>query len=76
MDTIPRAATLYSAGSAGIRTMKQSFASAAGLPRRRAHSQDGVEARGEVGSPPPRIVVGSPVAKARRGPELLCFRSF
>ena len=31
MDTIPRAATLYSAGSAGIRTMKQSFASAAGL---------------------------------------------
>jgi hypothetical protein len=31
MDTIARAATLYSVGSAGIRTMKSSFASATGL---------------------------------------------
>ena len=58
-----------------IQTMKQSFASAQ-APRRRTHSQAGIEAMASLGSPPPRIVIGSPVAAARLGPELSYFRSF
>jgi hypothetical protein len=76
MDTIPRAATLYSVGSAGDPDHEAVIRFGNRAPRRRAHSQDGVEARGEI-----RVTATSdrhrqPVAKARPGPELLCFRSF
>jgi hypothetical protein len=76
LGAIPRAATLYSAGSAGDPDHEAVIRFSSRAPRRRAHSQDGAEAMAYLGSPPPRIVIGSPVATARSGPELLCFRSF
>src|SRR5918995_1683731 len=55
----PRTAILSSVGS--TRDPDQEAAKRFGgeAPRRRAHSGDGIEAMGECGSPPPRIVNGS-----------------
>jgi hypothetical protein len=73
---IPRAATLYSVGSAGDPDHEAVIRFGSRAPRRRTHSQDGVEAMAYLGSPSPRIVVGSPLATARSGSERLCFGSF
>src|SRR6266851_2526628 len=76
LRAIPRAATLYSAGSARDPDHEAVIRFSSRAPRRRTHSQAGIEAMASLGSPPPRIVVGGPVAAARLGPDVLCFRSF
>ena len=55
-----RAATLYSVGPWGSRTMKQSFASAAGLRGGGPILTNGSMTMFRLGSPPPRIVSGQP----------------
>src|SRR5437879_5974407 len=73
LRAIARAATLYSAGSARDPDHEAVIRFSSRAPRRRTHSQAGIEAMASLGSPPPRIVVGSPVAAARLGPRCPVF---
>ena len=54
--------------------MKQHIRFDGEAPRRRAHSSDGIEAMALLGSPPPRIVIGSLSRQVRdRAPKLYVY---
>jgi len=56
----PRATHLYSVDPMRIRTMMQSYASAAKLRGGGPILNRGTQAMSNIGLPPPRIVIGSP----------------
>jgi hypothetical protein len=66
MGAQSRAATLYSVGSALDPDHEAAIRFDGEAPRRRAHSNDGSTTMFRLGSPPPRIVISGPFARARR----------